>query len=216
MFAGRTQRIAAIVAAAGLAVGAGAAVAATQATSPQQRSEAIVADAAQQLGVSSAKLTAALKQALENQVDAALAAGQITQAQADQMTSAIESGQMPLVGLHGPGGPGGGRHGHVVDLSTAASYLGVTAAELQTSLAGGKSLADVAKAEGKSVDGLVAALVASAKQHLDDEVTAGRLTDAQRTAMLTELEQRIADLVNGVAPAPPALRAGSAAVPTTT
>jgi hypothetical protein len=212
MLASRTHRIAAVVAAAGLAVGAGAAVAATQAT-PQQQSDAIVADAAQQLGVSSDKLTAALKKALENQVDAALAAGQITQAQADQMKAAIESGELPLLGLRGPGGHHG--PGHVADLSTAASYLGVTAAELRTSLESGKSLADVAKAQGKSVDGLVAALVDAAKQRLNDDVSAGRLTDAQRQSILADLEQRITDLVNGVMPAPPALRSGAAAAPTT-
>ncbi len=213
MLGSRTHRIAAVVAAAGLAVGAGAAVAATQAT-PQQQSDAIVADAAKQLGVSSDKLTAALKQALENQVDAALTAGQITQAQADQMKAAIESGQLPLLGLrggpHGDHGPG-----HGADLSTAASYLGVTAAELRTSLAAGKSLADVATAQGKSVDGLVAALVDAAKQRLDDDVSAGRLTDAQRQSILADLEQRITNLVNGVLPAPPALRSDSTATPTT-
>jgi len=213
MLGSRTHRIAAAVAAAGLAVGAGAAVAATQST-PQQQSDAIVADAAQQLGVSSDKLTAALKQALENQVDAALSAGQITQAQADQMKADIESGQLPLLGLRGGHG---GDHGpgHGADLSTAASYLGVTAAELRTSLESGKSLADVAKAQGKSVDGLVGALVDAAKQRLDADVSAGRLTDAQRQSILTDLERRITNLVNGVMPAPPALRNGSAATPTT-
>jgi hypothetical protein len=207
----RTHRIAAVVAAAGLAAGAGAAVAATQA-GPQQQSEAIVADAAGQLGISSAKLTAALQKALENQVDAALSAGTITQAQADQLKSAIESGQMPLLGLRGPGGHGLGRG---ADLSTAASYLGVTVADLQGSLASGKSLADVAKAQGKSVSGLVSVLVDPAKQRLDDAVSAGRLSDAQRKSILADLQQRIEDLVNGVAPTPPALRNGSAAAPTT-
>jgi hypothetical protein len=213
MLASRTHRIAAAVAAAGLTVGAGAAVAATQST-PQQQSAALVADAAQQLGVSSDKLTSALKQALENQVDAALSAGRITQARADQLKADIESGQLPLLGLRGGHG---GDHGpgHGADLSTAASYLGLTAGELRTSLESGKSLADVATAQGKSVDGLVAALVDAAKQRLDADVSAGRITDAQRKAMLTDLEARITNLVNGVLPAPPALRTGSAVTPTT-
>lgn len=212
MLASKTHRIAAAVAAAGLTVGAGAAVAATQST-PQQQSAAIVADAAQQLGVSSDKLTSALKQALENQVDAALSAGRITQAQADRLRADIESGQLPLLGLRGGHG---GDHGpgHGADLSAAASYLGLTAAQLRTSLESGKSLADVATAQGKSVDGLVAALVDAAKQRLDADVSAGRLTDAQRKAILADLEARITKLVNGVLPAPPALRT-SAVTPTT-
>ena len=212
MILGTTRhKVAAAVAAAGLVVGAGAAVAATQG-GPQQESQAIVADAAQQLGVSPAALTAALKKALENQVDAALSAGTITQAQADDMKAAIESGQLPLLGLrgghdHGPG--------HGADLATAASYLGLTEAELRSSLAGGETLADVAKAQGKSTSGLVAALVNAARQRLDADVSAGRLTDAQRQAILSDLEQRVTDLVNGVMPAPPALRNGSAAAATT-
>ena len=52
-------------------LGGGGAFAATQ-LSPSEESDAIVADAAKQLGVSAAKLDAALKQALENRVDAAL------------------------------------------------------------------------------------------------------------------------------------------------
>ncbi len=44
-------------------------------------------------------------------------------------------------------------------LTTAASYIGITAAALRTELATGKSLADVAVAHGKTRDGLVAALV---------------------------------------------------------
>ena len=55
--AGGTAALAAVL-------GGGAAVAATQ-LSPTEESDAIVADAAKQLGVSADKLDAALKQALE-------------------------------------------------------------------------------------------------------------------------------------------------------
>lgn len=205
------RKFAAVFAASALAVGGGAALAATQ-SSPQQQSQAIVDDAAAQLGVTSTQLTAALKKALENQVDAALSAGQITQTQADQLKSEIESGRLPLLGIGR--GPGPGRE-HGPDLATAASYLGVTAAELQSSLAGGKTLADVAKAEGKSVDGLVAALVASAKSRLDDDVSSGRLTPAQRQAILADLEERMAALVNGALPQRPAFRVAPSAATTT-
>ena len=45
-------------------------------------------------------------------------------------------------------------------LPAAAAYLGVTPAALRTELRSGKSLAQIATAKGKSVDGLKAALVA--------------------------------------------------------
>ncbi len=47
-------------------------------------------------------------------------------------------------------------------LATAATYLGITEAELRTQLRSGKSLADVAAANGKTRDGLIAALTQAA------------------------------------------------------
>ena len=120
--AGGTAALAAVI-------GGGAAVAANQ-LSPTEESDAIVADAAKQLGVSADKLDAALKQALENRVDAALEAGTITAAQAAELKQRIEAGEVPLVGV-GPGfGHHGGHHGFV-DFAAAADYLGITEAKLR-------------------------------------------------------------------------------------
>ncbi len=67
-------------------------------------------------------------------------------------------------GVQMAGGPGFG-HGHGAggfDLSAAASYLGLTAAQLQTDLQSGQTLAQVANAtSGKSAAGLIQALVAA-------------------------------------------------------
>jgi hypothetical protein len=46
-------------------------------------------------------------------------------------------------------------------LDTSAQYLGLSAQDLRTQIDSGKSLADIAKAEGKSVDGLKQALQAA-------------------------------------------------------
>ena len=64
-------------------------------------------------------------------------------------------------------------------------------------LESGKTLAQVATAQGKTVDGLIAALKADAKQKLDDAVKAGRLTQAQENQILADLDQRITGFVNG-------------------
>src|SRR5205823_8286631 len=93
-------------------VGGGAAYAATSGTTPEAESQAVVEDAAKQLGVDPAKLSAALKTALEDRVDAAVAAGRLTKAQGDQAKARIEAEAYPLLGglLLGDhrGGPGGG------------------------------------------------------------------------------------------------------------
>lgn len=177
-------------------LGGGAAIAATQ-VSPTEESDAIVADAAKQLGVSADKLDAALKQALENRVDAAVKAGTITETQAAELKERIEAGDVPLVGVGpGLGHRGGGHHGFA-DLAAAATYLGVTEAELRASLEDGDTLAEIAKAEGKTAAGLSDALVKAAKADLDAKVKEGRLTAAERTSILADLESRIDDLVNG-------------------
>ncbi len=200
-------------AAAALAVGgAGAAIAATKLvhSSPSAESKAVVNDAAKQLGIPSSELSAALKKALETRVDAAVAAGTITKAQGDELKKRIESNDYPLVPGAGFGRGGGGfgfRHfgpGPMMgDLSAAASYLSLTQAQLMTKLQSGKTLAQVAKDQGKSVDGLVSALKNDLQQKLDKAVSAGRLTKAQEQQALAAADQRLKDLVNGKFPARP-------------
>jgi hypothetical protein len=189
------SKIAGFTAVAAALVGGGAAIAADR-LSPTQESDAVVADAAKQLGVDASKLDAALKKALANRVDAAVAAGQITKAQGDEMKARIAAGEVPLTGI----GPGRGAHHlghHFADLDAAASYLGITEAALQTSLSDGSTLAEIAKDNGKSVDGLKDALVAAAKADLAQAVKDGRLTEAQQTKILADLPDRIDGLVNG-------------------
>ena len=178
--------------------GAGAAVAATGFATPQQESKAVIDDAAKQLGVEPTALSNALKKAFEDRVDAAVAAGRLTQAEGNALKQRIESQDYPLLGGPGFGHHGGDRgFGH---LDAAASYLGLTQAELRTQLDAGKTLADVAKAQGKTVDGLVSALVADEKNELDAAVSAGRLTQAQADQMLANAQDRFTALVNGQLP----------------
>jgi polyhydroxyalkanoate synthesis regulator phasin len=192
-----TKRRIIVGAAAGLAVaGGGAAIAATQFGDPKAESQAVVDDAARQLGIQPDKLSAALEKALENRVDAAVAAGRLTKEQGDALKARIESGDFPIFG-----GPRGGfEHGpfghHLGDLDVAAAYLGLGEAQLRTQLASGKSLADVARAQGKSVGGLVDVLVAAVKTQIDAAVAAGRLTQAQADRVLSDVRQRVTDRVN--------------------
>jgi AraC-like DNA-binding protein len=175
------------------AAGGGVAIGASQSGSPSNESNAIIDDAAQQLGISPSKLSDALKKALGDRVDAAVAAGRITKAEGDALKARIQSDDFPLFGgLH----RGFGHLGHFADLDAAADYVGLTEAQLRTELAGGKSLAQVARDHGKSVDGLVDTLGAAAKKKLDAAVSAGRITKAQENEMLNGLRDRITNLVN--------------------
>jgi hypothetical protein len=177
--------------------GGGAAIAATQFGSPREESQAIVNDAAQQLGVQPSALSDALKKALKNRVDAAVEAGRVTKEQGDALKARIDSGDVPIFGF---GHRGFAHHGPFGDLATAAQYLGLTTAQLDTKLDSGKTLAQVAKEQDKSVDGLIQALTDAAKKKLDAGVAAGRLTKSQEESILSDLKQRITDRVNGKAP----------------
>lgn len=192
----RTKKIAVVAgAAAALAVaGSGVAIAADALTREEQ-SKAVIDDAAEQLGVEPSELSAALKSALKNRVDEAVEAGKLTTEQADALKERIDSAALPLLGGFGNRGFGRAHLAHPHSLGAAASFLGMSQAALEAELIDGKSLADVAKAEGKSVAGLVQALVADAKKRLDEAVDDGELTQAQADEIGEDLEERITEFV---------------------
>jgi hypothetical protein len=214
----KRSKIAAGAGAALAVVGTGAAVAADRLT-PKAESQAIVNDAAKQLGVDPAKLSDALEQALKNRIDAAVKEGRLTEEQGEAMKRRISAADFPLFigpgftgpAFNGPGfnGPGFDRHrgplrgfGHhwVRDLDAAAAYLGRTESELRAALESGKSLAEIAKEENKSVDGLVDALVKATTTRLDQAVTDGRLTKTDRDKIVAGLKEQTEAIVNGTAP----------------
>jgi hypothetical protein len=157
------RRITLLAAVAGVAVaGGGVAIAAADSRSPREQSQAVIDDAAEELGVEASELSAALEKALENRVDEAVAEGRLTQEEGQALKERIGSGGAPLIfgalGHHGHG-PGIGHFGVLKD---AAAYVGLTEAELRAALGEGKSLANVARDEGKSVNGLIRSLTTSA------------------------------------------------------
>src|SRR2546430_17349136 len=84
---------------AGLAVaGGGAAYAETQLGSPQQENQAVLNDAARQLGLEPSALSAALKKALENRVDDAVAAGRLTKAPGNELKQRVAAGGLAPFG----------------------------------------------------------------------------------------------------------------------
>jgi hypothetical protein len=200
----RTRKALAVAAAAlVVAVASGAAIAASGSTSPSPKS--FFDSVAKHLGISPQKLQDATKAAATDQVDAALADGKITKAQADELKARINSGEYPP--FFGPsfgrshefhGGPG--LHLFGDKLSGAAGYLGLTEDQLRTKLMNGQSLAGVARAQGKSVDGLKQTILDGAKKQLDQAVKDGDLTQTQANEMLGRLQAHVDDLVNGTFP----------------
>ncbi|MGH3080005.1 MAG: hypothetical protein ACRDNH_02575 [Gaiellaceae bacterium] len=197
----RQHKIAIGVALALSVIAVGGAIGATT-LNPKQESQAIINDAAEQLGVQPSELSDALKQGLKNRVDEAVEDGRLTKEQGQRMKERIDAGEVPFFGL----GPRLHKHHDGpfhAKLEAAAEYLGMTEAELREALEDGKTLAQVAKDRGKSVDGLVDALVKRADEKLEDAVEAGRLTEAEKQEMLEGLRDRLTDMVNGRFPTLP-------------
>ena len=110
-------------------------------------------------------------------------------------------GGLPFFGGGGHHGGFGGIARGPASLDAAATYLGLTEAELHTQLESGKTLAEIAKDKGKTVDGLKKALTADTKAKLDAAVKAGKLTQAQADELLARMTDHLDDLVNGTAAA---------------
>jgi hypothetical protein len=181
--------------------GGGAAIAATKPWSPKEQSQAVIDDAAKQLGVTPSALSDALKKALENRVDEAVANGMLTKEQGAELKNRIESNDFPFpfLGLGRPFGfdHGLGFPGPFGKLQAAASYLGLSESELGSRLAQGQTLAQIANDRGKSVDGLIDALVKAAEKQIDAAVDSGKLTKSQGDDLKSGLRDRITRLVNG-------------------
>ncbi len=123
--------------------------------------------------------------------------GTLTQDQADKVASTL-AGKVPAGGMHGGRGgePGrGGMGGGVAGLSTAATAIGITEDALRTQLEAGKSVADVAKAEGVSEQTVIDAIVADIKAHFAAEIASGEHTQAEIDARLADLTARVTTMV---------------------
>jgi uncharacterized protein (DUF433 family) len=192
------RRIAAIALAGGLlAGGTGAAIAAVNKNDGKQAEQAVLDNAAKRLNVTPEKLREALSAAQDAQLDQAVKDGMLTQKQADAMKAwRKQSGRVlgeHFGGPRGSRGPGFGLHrgGIVLDLAKA---LGITRQQLHDQLRAGKSVADIAKAQGKSLDDVRAAVKADAKQRADKAVKDGDLTQAQADELLSHLDDALAHL----------------------
>jgi predicted DNA-binding protein (UPF0251 family) len=166
--------------------GAGAAVAATQLSGGSGR-QAYIDDVATHLNVTPSALTSAMKAAATDRINAAVAAGRLTQAQANELKQRVQQGD----GLASFGHRFGGGHLHA-GLTAAAQYLGISKTTLRSDLRSGKSLATIASAtSGKSVAGLKAAIIRADTTRLDAKVSSGAITGQQEQQRLTRLSSRL-------------------------
>jgi predicted DNA-binding protein (UPF0251 family) len=167
-----------------------------------------LAQIAQAHNVDPQKVVDALVADAKAKLAAAVTAGKITQAQADEATAnlteritervnnAFARGPKPGP-RHGPKGDGTRHPRPGSDLSVAAAAIGVTRDELLAALRDGQTLAQIAQAHNVDSQKVIDALVADAKAKLAAAVTAGKLTQAQADEATAHLTERMTERVNG-------------------
>ena len=131
--------------------------------------------------------------------------GTIDAAQADAVTAQLmenrgERGPGKL-GERGPGKFGERGPGKFGASDVVTDLLGIDAATLRAELQSGSTLAEVATAQGVSVDALVDAIVNQMQERVDAAVEAGKMTADEAAEKLAEAAVRVTAKVNGEAPA---------------
>lgn len=81
-------------------------------------------------------------------------------------------------------------------LKATVSYLGIRPGRLLAGLRAGRSLAQIARAQGKTASGLESAIHTALKARLDRQVARGHLTESQAARILRALDARTAAIVN--------------------
>lgn len=147
---------------------------------------------AQDTGAGTGRL-AAIKDTLQSLVSD----GTLTSAQADKVATTLDKAvpqHRGAIGRH----MGGGIMAH----GTVAEILGMTVDELHEARQDGKTLAEIAAAEGMAKATLIDKLVAAAEKRLAGAVTAGRLTQAQADQRKADLREHLTTMVDREMPGP--------------
>jgi hypothetical protein len=167
---------------------------------------------AQKLGIDTPKLQKAITDTRNEDIDSAVANGDLTQKQADALKQKIQNS--PGFGGRGFGGPGGVGPGGPksfgfgfgggfgLGLADApkqfADFLGISTDQLGTEMkANGATLATVAAAHGKSRDQLKTFITDAAKTKFDAAVTNGDLTQKRADAAEKMLADNLDKIVDG-------------------
>jgi hypothetical protein len=123
----------------------------------------------------------------------ALAAGGAALASASPAPTPATAASSYGPGTGNCGGMYGMWSGQQPVMTAAADYLGLSLTQLCTQMHSGKSLADIAVAQGKSVSGLKDAILAAMTSRINADTA---LTAQQRAAMISQMKSHPDTVVN--------------------
>ena len=141
---------------------------------------------AEKLGISEEEFKTAIDEARTESIDEAVAEGRLTEEQAQRLQER---------GFPFAGGRVGKGCGQVKD--AAAEVLGMTQEELKDELKDGNSLADVAEAQGMSVEDFKVALLDQVQVQLGELVADGDFTQEQADDIFQRTEENIDSILSG-------------------
>lgn len=124
------------------------------------------------------------------------------QAPTTSAAAAVGTAVVEVAALGPGGGHGGDRRGGAGQMLALGLFretmdaTGLDRATLQQELAAGKSLAQVAAANGSSGDAVVQAVLDQVKERLDTAVQRGRISQARADTLLQEATTKANELVN--------------------
>jgi hypothetical protein len=153
-------------------------------------------DIAKALGLTNEQIQDVLEQAHDQALQAAVAAGRLTQEQADLMDQHMEQmgqngwkmgsfcGQRLGLGL--------GNEGLLHDYKVAAfaEALGLTVEQVEARLEAGETLWQIAEAQGLTIDEFQTKMIAASQNAINQALADGKITQEQADRMLQKVEKK--------------------------
>jgi uncharacterized protein YidB (DUF937 family) len=163
------------------------------------------------LGKSQSQVQKAISDAVNQTIDDAVKNGDLTQSQANAIKARVganANGGQACVGGGLKGIPGIGREGGfgrfpragVNTMDEIAKALGISTAQLQQDLQSGKTVQQLASAQGMDEAAFRSKLAGATKTDLDQQGKSGNLTQNQENAILGRLQNGPLPFWNGEAP----------------
>ncbi|MGD0116277.1 MAG: hypothetical protein ABSC13_09800 [Dehalococcoidia bacterium] len=171
--------------------------------SPTTRMDQFLGFLSNRLGISSDQLKTDVQGAASDTVNQMLKDGTITQQQADKLNQEIQNGNFPgFLGMGGRFGGfgmmGKGALGTSLQniVQSVAGKLNLTPQQIQTQLKSGKSLADIASAQGVSRDDLKNDITTAVNTEVDNAVSGGKITQSQGDNIKSMLSSNLDQLID--------------------
>ncbi|MDO8613358.1 MAG: hypothetical protein Q7R32_11135 [Dehalococcoidia bacterium] len=189
-----------IVLAALAALGLGAVAIGGAVTSAQEGDGAVgtfLSKVAEKLDVSEDELKTAIQDTRVEMIDEAVAEGRLTEAQGERLKERADEGGFLFPPRHGEGRfRGHCQRAAGLILEASAEVLDMPKDDLAQQMKDGKSLAEVAEAQGMSVDDFKAGLLEKEKAKLDALVSDGKLTQDRADRIFQAFEDHIDRIVD--------------------